>query len=231
MNEKKMTLVEHMEELRARIIVSLVLSLAGTLAAYYFRTELFDFLVKPAGRLVFLSPAEGFMAYLEISIAAGIVLSSPVILYQIYAFIAPALKPAERRWLSFGVPVIFLLFFSGIAFAYFLLGPVMKFLLSFQGPELSATISVSRYFSFILVFFLGCGLVFEMPVLAFVLAKLNLIKASMLLRHWRAAILIIFIIAAAVTPTPDIFNQTIVAVPMILLYGVSIFVVKLAEKD
>lgn len=230
MNNKKMTFVEHLEELRRMIISSILSFLAASAIAYYFRDPIFAIITKPVGTLVFLTPTEAFLAYIKISLLAGFILSSPVIFYNIWVFIGPALYNKEKKFVAFSLPLTLFLFLAGITFAYFILPITMKFLLSFGGQNLKPMVSINYYLGFILILFLACGISFEMPVVIMILAKLRIINSKMLITKWKYAILLIFILAAVVTPTPDVFTQIIVAIPMVFLYMFSILIAKIIEK-
>lgn len=237
LSNREMRFTEHLEDLRRRIIsgaVSVVLTcLLSFFFAYRYRREILHILVEPVGgKLYFLSPTEAFMTYIKISLVGGITLALPIVLYQVWAFVAPGLREREKKYILYTLPSVFLLFLLGASFAYLVLIPVgIKFLLSLGTPELVPMITVDRYLSLILMLMLACGLIFEMPVLVFFLTKLGLVSAEMLIRKWRFIILFIFVTAAVVTPTPDVFNQIILAIPMFLLYGVSIWVSWLAGRQ
>jgi len=235
LSDKEMRFTEHLEELRRRIIsavVTLVLTcVVSFFICYNYRKEILNILIKPVGKLHFLSPTEAFMAYLKISLIAGLLVALPVVLYQVWFFVAPGLKQKERKYVFTFLPVVFFLFLCGASFAYFVLIPVgVKFLLSLATPDLLPMITVDRYLSFVFMLMLGCGIIFEIPVLVFFLTKLGLVSAEMLIKKWKYIVLSIFIISAIVTPTPDVFNQIILAIPMFLLYGISIWVSLLARR-
>jgi len=233
--DKELTLVEHLEELRRRIIVSLVLVIIFSVFAFPFAPRALAILKAPSSgmipRLVFFSPPEAFLIHIKIAFFIGLMLSMPVILYQLWAFIAPAIAYNTRRrgflflFSSVGA------FICGASFGFFILLPTaLKFLLGFSRDTLEPMISVSSYISFVLGLVLGCGLVFEMPVLSYLLSKIGLINHRFLRRVWKYAVIIIFIIAAVVTPTPDVFNMTALAIPMLFLYEVSIWVSRFSGK-
>ena len=229
-NNIKITFVEHLEELRKRIVISILSFLVASLIAYYFRDWIFAVITKPVGTLVFLTPTEAFMAYIKISLLAGIVLSSPVIFYNLWAFISPALYNNEKKLVTFFLPLTLLLFLAGVGFAYFILPVTMKYLLSFGGETLKPMISANYYLGFILILFLACGVSFELPILIMILTKFGIVNSGMLIEKWRYAVLLVFILAAVVTPTPDVFTQFIVAVPLVFLYVFSILIAKIVEK-
>lgn len=229
-DNKKMTFVEHLEEFRKIIISSILSFLVASIIAYYFRDPIFAIITKPVGTLVFLTPTEAFLAYIKISLLIGLILSSPIIFYNIWIFISPALYGNEKKFVGFALVLALFLFLVGIIFAYFILPSTMKFLLAFGSSNLKPMISVNYYLGFILILFLACGISFEMPVAIMILTKLKIINSKLLIKKWKYAILLIFILAAVLTPTPDVFTQIIVAIPMIFLYIISILIAKIMEK-
>lgn len=233
MAEKDLTFIGHLEELRRRIIICLVAFLVAVSVSFPLSEKLLKFLKLPAAglidKLAYFSPTEAFMSYFRIAMAAGLILCLPLILYHVWMFISPAMDKAFRRHAAAFILFSFLSFIAGCAFAYFLLLPAaLKFLLSFGKGELEPVISIGKYISFALAIILCAGLVFEMPVISFILSRVGIINHKLLRRRFKYAILIIFILAAVITPTPDVFNMTLLAVPMLLLYEISIWVSFLA---
>ena len=232
--ERRMSVIEHLEELRRRLIICIVVIAAGWVICYFFASQILELLKKPAGdslgRLKFFQPAEGFMAYLNISLKGALALTSPVILYQLWAFVSPGLKPHERRYGSTFIIFATVFFIGGCLFAYFLLlPPSLHYLLQFNSAELEPLISVGSYVSFTSLLILCCGLVFEMPVIAFFLTKLRIVTPVFLRRQWRYAFFFIVLAAAIITPTGDPFNLALLALPMLGLYEVSIWASRLAS--
>ena len=227
-NAREMTLVGHLGELRRRIIVSVVSVVVGALAAYYYIDELMRVVTAPAGKLYFMSPAEGFFAYLKLAVFAGFMLALPVVLWQVWAFVAPALTSGEKKWAIIMVPGAALLFFTGVAFAYLLVWPAaVKFFLGFGSESLQPMLSLGQYLSFLLSFILPFGIIFNLPLALLVLAKMGIISSNFLAKQRRMMILVAFIVGGIITPTPDIFTQTMMAIPIILLYEASIWAVKI----
>ena len=227
-NAREMTLVGHLGELRRRIVVSVIAVVAGTLAAYFYIDELMRFVTAPAGKLYFMSPAEGFFAYLKLAVFAGFMLALPVVLWQVWAFVAPALTSGEKKWAFIMVPGAVLLFFTGVAFAYLLVGPAaVKFFLGFGSESLQPMLSLGQYLSFLFSFILPFGIIFNLPLALLVLAKMGIISSNFLAKQRRMMILVAFIVGGIITPTPDIFTQTMMAIPIILLYEASIWAVKI----
>jgi len=233
--DKELTLVEHLEELRRRIIVSLVLIAVISIAAFPLAPKMLAILKTPSSsiirKLVFFNPSEAFLIHIKIAFFMGLAISMPVIMYQLWAFVSPAIGyKTKKHGLLFLVSSIGA-FIGGASFGFLVLLPAaLKFLLSFSGDNLEPVISASSYISFVLGLTMGCGLVFEMPVLSFLLSKIGIINYRFLRRVWKYAVIVIFIVAAIVTPTPDVFNMTIVAIPMLCLYELSIWVSRFSGR-
>ncbi len=233
---KELTFVEHLEELRRRIIVSAILIIASAIFVFPFAPKILAVLKAPSsgviGKLVFFDPAEAFMIHIKIAFFAGIVISMPVLLYQLWGFISPAIGSRTKKHGLLFLSSSITAFILGASFGFFVLLPTaIKFLLSFSTESLEPLISASSYVSFALGLTVGCGLVFEMPVLSFILSKFGIVNHRFLRRVWKYAVIVIFIVAAVVTPTPDIFNMTIIALPMLFLYELSIWVSRFSGKD
>lgn len=233
----RMSLVEHLNELRRRLSFSLVALFVGFLVCWSFAKPIFAWLSRPltqflaeGDRLAFTGLVDPFMLYIKVAALAGVFLASPVVLHQLWLFIAPALYRHERR-----VAVPFLLattvfFVGGGYFGYAVAFPMIcKFLLG-MGSEFKQVITINEYFALSSKVILGLGLVFELPVLIGFLARMGVVTHRFLLRHFRWAVLAIFIIAAIITPTPDIPTQTVFAVPMIGLYLLGVLVAWLFGK-
>ena len=234
--DKELTFVGHLEELRRRIIISLILVVSMAVCAFPFASMILSILRAPSSsaidKLVFFNPQEALLIYIKIAFFTGLAVSMPVVLYQLWAFISPAIEVKTKRhgllFLFFSVGA----FILGSSFGFFVLVPAaIKFLLSFSGGNLEPVISASSYISFVLGLTFGCGLVFEMPILSFLLSKMGIIDHRFLRKSWKYALVAIFIVAAVVTPTPDVFNMTILAIPMLVLYEVSIWVSKFSGSD
>lgn len=217
-----------MDELRYRILISLAAIAIGTSIAFWKIKPIVAYLAKPVGHLVFLSPTEAFMAYFKLAFFVGLFLASPVILFQIWGFVSSALKEKEQKMFLFFLPFSVILFLCGTAFAFFIVIPLaLKFLINFAGPEVLPVISISEYLSFITILTLIFGAVFELPIAIIILSKLGIVTPAFLSKNRKWAILIIFIAAALLTPTPDAFTQMLMAIPMIILYEISIWVSRL----
>lgn len=227
--DRELSLVEHLNELRKRIIISLIALGICAGVSLPFAAYGLKILKKPANgvieKLAFFSPQEGFLVYMRIAFFFGLVVALPVILYQIWLFILPAIEEQQKKYTEFFIFFCSLAFITGCAFAYFILiPPALKFLLSFAGDQLQPVISASKYISFVISLILGCGLVFQMPVLSLILTKLRLINAGILRKKYKYAVVIIFILAAIITPTADVFNLLVLALPMLFLYELSVWI-------
>ena len=241
--DKELSLVQHLGELRDRLMVTAIALVATTAIAFYFGTQLIRILIipidctfiptytchTPPTTLISLSPTENFATYFRVALFAGLALAMPVILYEIYAYVDPALLPKERRFIRFmGLPVIGL-FIAGMLFCYFVLLPnAIKFLINFGDEVIKNQLRAADYISFVTIFILGMGLIFEVPVAIFALVKIHVITRPWLAKQRRYAVLAAFLIAAVITPTPDPFNQTLVAIPMYLLFELGLFVARFA---
>jgi sec-independent protein translocase protein TatC len=233
-SEVSMSFVMHLEELRSRMIKCAIAVAVGFVVCYAFKEKVLEWLMQPllqslpAGqsqKLIYTSPAEAFFTYLKVSFIGGAMLSVPVMFYQLWRFIAPGLYSTEKRYV---LPIVFLstfFFVGGALFGYFFVFPTgFQFFTSFANEYIAPLITTKEYLSFILQLLLGFGVIFEMPIFVFFLAKLGLVSAQFLKKQRRYAIIIIFIIAAALTPGPDIFSQIMMATPMLVLYEVSVWI-------
>ncbi len=223
----EMSIVEHLEELRNRLIKSIIAVVIAAFGAYFFSEELMEILTRPVGELVFLRPTEAFFTYIKISIFAGILVALPFLLYQFWSFVLPALHDNEKKYINLLLPISLFMFALGIAFGFAVVLPLgMRFLLNFGSPELSAMISISHYVSFLLTLLLPFGLIFQLPLVLNLMVKLGIIKIDTLTIFRKYIIILIFIISAILTP-PDIITQLFMAGPLILLYEGSILIAKI----
>jgi sec-independent protein translocase protein TatC len=227
-----MGFLDHLEELRKRIIYSIISVAVGFIACWGYREQIYGIMQKPimnalkangmAEKLVYLNPTEPFNLYLKVSALAGLFLTSPFVLYQVWMFISPGLYRKEKRYVVPFMISTIALFSAGGYFGYRYVYPyALTFLIDF-GKQFQPMITIGEYTSLFLSIILGMGLIFEMPILVFFLALMGIVSAGFMWKNFRYAILVIFIIAAIVTPTTDILNMCIFAAPMIGLYGVSI---------
>lgn len=223
----EMSVVEHLEELRRRLIIIIIAIAIGSTGAYFYAQELVHFITLPAGKLYYLNPAEAFFTYLKVSFFAGFLLALPIVLYQIWAFVVPALTNQERNLGIILIPSSVLLFFAGLAFSYFFVLPAgIKFFMGFATEDLQPMFSLGQYLSFVISFLIPFGFIFELPLFVLVLAKMGVIGSSFLISKRKIAIVSAFVIGAVISPTPDVFSQSMVAVPILVLYEFSILVVK-----
>lgn len=232
---KKVDLITHLEELRKRILVSLLFVVSAAVAAFFFGDTLMALVKKPihgvVDELIFITPPEAFTAYLKISLLSGFIASFPIILYQVWAFLSPALdKDVKKRfvlWLIFSC----ILFFLGMAFSYYLAIPAaLKFLIGFGENIAVAKISLGKYISFVGALIIAGGVIFELPAAIGLIADAGFVRVVTLKRKRHYAILAIFIFAAIITPTQDILNMLILAVPMMLLYEIGILLASFIES-
>jgi sec-independent protein translocase protein TatC len=227
-----MSLLEHLEELRRRILYSIVGMAAGFFLCWGFREQIFGYMQRPIldalrrhkldETLIYLNPTEPFSIYLKVSLMAGLFVASPFILYQVWSFIAPGLYKNERRYvIPFMVSTV-ALFVGGGLFGYLVAYPAaLSFLIEF-GNQFKAMITLRDYVDLFLTVILGLGLVFELPILIFFLALMGVVTPGWLWRNFRYSILVMFVVAAILTPTTDVVNMCLFAAPMIVLYLVGI---------
>jgi len=229
-----MSFLDHLEELRRRIIWSVAAVLIGFAACWYYADKIFRWMQRPIvealsrhnldTQLVYLNPTEPFNIYMKIGLMAGLFVASPFILYQVWAFIAPGLYRHERRYVLPFMASTVGLFVGGGYFGYRIVYPAALDFLVGYGAGLRPMITIGEYTDLFMTIILGLGIVFEMPILVFFLALMGIVSAGWMWHNLRYSVLVIFIVAAFLTPTADIMNMCIFAAPMILLYLVSIAV-------
>ncbi len=237
MDEKKLPLTSHLQELRKRLILSFIAVGAGFALCYALADSLFNILaapllkmMPPGGSLIFTSVAEAFFTYMKVAFIAGLMLSSPFVLYQIWAFVAPGLYRNEKRYVIPFVLAGSCFFAFGILFGYYVAIPVgFKFLLGYATDVIKPMPSMKEYLSFSIKFLLAFGIVFEFPVVLVLLARIGVVRAETLAKKRKYAILLIFVFAAVMTP-PDFISQVLMALPLIGLYELSIVLAKLFGK-
>jgi len=230
MSDKKLTLVGHLEEVRGRIIKSVISVIICSIILYNYIDNLLPILIKPVGKLVFIAPQEAFITNVKITLLGGLFLSSPFILYQIWRFISVGLRKNERKYaLIFGL-LSFIFFILGCVFGYFIIVPIgMNFLLGFSSDFITPMITISKYISFLGALTFAFGLVFQLPLVILFLTKIGVVTPKFLSGRRREMLVIIFILAAVLTP-PDVITQVLMALPLILLFELGIFFSKLAYK-
>ncbi|MEE9420263.1 MAG: twin-arginine translocase subunit TatC [Desulfatiglandaceae bacterium] len=236
-SDEKQPFMSHLEELRKRLIVCAITVGVGFVIAYIFSEHLFQLLILPlkevmpeGGQLIFTNLPEMFFAYLKVAFIAGILASAPLIFYQIWLFVAPGLYKKEKKYLIPFVVSSTFLFVGGALFGYFVVFPFgFKFFIGFANEYVKALPSVKQYLSFSIKLLFAFGVVFELPVVIFFLAKIGVVTPKLLRKKRKYAILLTFALAAILTP-PDVITQCMMAVPLIVLYEIGILVAILARK-
>ena len=239
----KMSFLEHLDELRKRLIYVVYSLIAGCVIAYIFIGKLFDFIMKPmyqmlphdavggAGKLMYTAGSEPFMLYIKIGFIAGVFISSPLILWQVWKFIAPGLYTHEKK---FAIPFVLLstiFFVAGGLFSHYVAFPVTwLFFNSFSTDYMIFMPKIDEAFSLYTKMLLGSGLIFEMPTLVFFLARMGVVTGQFLLKYFKYAFLAIFIIAAVISPGTDMMSQLVMAIPMLGLYIISIAIAFVFQK-
>ncbi len=236
--EKTMSLVGHLMELRKVLIRSAYAIAGGAVVGWFVSTPLFGYLTKPvaslqATKFVTTSITEPIMVKLKVSLLAGILIAVPVVAWQLWSFILPALQKKERKYVYIITPFSILLFLAGAGFAFYVVLPVGIKVLLFvnSGVKYEPLVTQNSYLSFLLTFLLAFGLVFELPVALLILVRLGLLTPRWLRKKRRYAIFIIVVLAAVISPTPDIPSQMLMAGPMYLLYEVSIWLSYLVARS
>jgi sec-independent protein translocase protein TatC len=233
---KVLTILEHLQELRRRLIIAAAALLIGVIVCAVFTQRLLHWLTTPAKdqvqdlSIIYTEPLEYWATYFQVALVAGVALAMPIIVYQILAFVGPGLTRQERRWVYPIVLGASFSFLAGAAFAYYVeLPPALHFLLGFSGDVAQPFIKIGSYITFVTRLMLVTGLVFEMPLFVMGLAKLGVVTSRRLLGWWRYALVLAFVVAAVVTPSIDPVTQTLVAAPIIVLYFAGIILAKLVE--
>jgi sec-independent protein translocase protein TatC len=231
-NSEQMTFLGHINELRKRLLISIIALVVTTVASFAFSQKLAEILAKPIGGLAAMSSievTENLSVFMKISLLSGLILALPIILIELLGFIMPGLKPGERKWIWIVIPVGTLFFAGGVAFAYFVFLPsALPFLLNFMG--ITTIPRPNNYFDFILNLLFWVGVCFEMPLVVMVLARLGIVSAKTLLKRWRIAIVVAAVLAAFITPTSDPVNMGLLMLPLIGLYFISILFAAIAWK-
>ena len=230
-----MTFWEHLDELRRRIWYVLLAAIAAAVACFCFKEQLFAVVLapKPADmQLINVELTQQFLTHMRVALWAGLLVVSPYILYQLFAFVAPGLYRTERRLALRAVGGGYLLFLAGVALNYFVIFPfTVRFLGGYQvSADVQNTITLGSYIAVLGVMSLLLGIVFELPVLCWLLAKIGVLKADFMRRYRRHAVVVILIVGAVITPTGDPFTLALVSVPIYLLWELSILIVKHTEK-
>jgi sec-independent protein translocase protein TatC len=235
-NDKEMSVWGHIGELRGRLLKMVVALALTTIASFMFAQNLIDFLAVPNGGLVNLTSievTENVGVFMRVSMLSGFILAFPIIFYQFVAFIMPGLLPSERKVIYLFVPFATLLFLGGVAFSYYVMMPnAIKFLTQGIIPNLKTTPRIENYINFVTNLMFWTGISFETPLIMFLLAKFRVISSKLLITQWKFAVVIIALVAAVVTPTPDPINMGLLMAPLFGLYILSIALAKIARpKD
>ena len=233
-DEKRMSIMDHFREMRKRVLNSIIGIVIGMVICFVFANQIFAFLEAPAGpgfHPVALQVMETISVYFKVCLEAGFVLAMPWVLYQLFAFLAPALTSKEKRFVLTWVPFVFFMFLLGAAFAYYIALPrALNFLINFKIGGVIPEIQITNYINVVTQMLLAAGIAFETPVILMVLARLGIVTSQWLAKQRRWWIVIAFVLAAIITPTPDPVNQTIVAIPLILLFELSIILCRMVQK-
>lgn len=232
MEQRDMTIWDHINELRSRILKAMAALVVTTVISVFFLANfLIDFFTVPAGGksiFITLEPTEGVGVYMRVALLAGFILALPVIVYQILSFVIPGLYDNEKRWVFTAIPLATGLFVLGVAFTYYVMLPAaLPFLRGFI--DIKPAWRLSNYLDFVTTLMFWIGLSFETPLIMFMLAKFHVVSAAALLKQWRYAVVIIAVIAAVITPTPDPVNMSLVMAPLLLIYLLSVFFANLAQ--
>lgn len=254
MIDLKMPLTEHLSDLRKRIVISLVSLFIGFIISFTYSEVLFRFLtiplrynisfslsspfislveknIKNNPSLVFLAPTEAFWMHMKISMIAALILSLPVILSQLWKFLSPGLLHKEKKYVIPFVIITTTFFLIGAAYCFFLVLPfALGFLLTYKTESITPMLSVGNYIDFCLKFILAFGAIFELPIVIIFLTRMGFVTPKTLAKHRKYAIVLAFVAAAFLTPTPDAFNQTLMAVPIIILYELGVLVSRIFVK-
>jgi len=232
MEDRELTIVEHLSELRRRVIYILISVAITSGVAYHFIDEILNFIIA-AGKidnLVFINPTEAFFVIIKLSILVGVVAGMPFILFQVWKYVGVALKKHERKYLIYFGPLSFVLFLIGAGFAFRSVLPMaMRFLLSFSKDFIEPMITLNAYVSFLIKMITAFGLMFELPLVILFLSKLGIVTPEALKKARKYAIVLIFVVAAVLTP-PDVISQIMLAVPILILYEISIWICKSVTK-
>jgi sec-independent protein translocase protein TatC len=224
-----MSLVDHLTELRNRIVKCVLTVVAGSAIGWFFAPKIMDVLKQPIGNreLIFLSPGEAFFVYLKISLTTGLILAMPVLLFQLWAFIAPGLTTRERETVRPWIPLALLLFVVGVVIAFVILPFAMGFLLAFEVPGVArAAITMNNYFGFITTLFLAFGLMMEFPILLLGLSRVGIVTSQRLRTARRYVIIGIAIFSTVVTPGGDIVSPTVLGITMYVLFEISLWYIR-----
>ncbi len=232
-DDKKLTVLGHLGELRSRLIKCVIAVAITSLISFIFAKQIFDILILPAGEidLIYIEMTEMIGTYMRVSLASGIILAMPYLIYQVVMYVSPALTRKEKKYVYLILPWVTLMFVAGVAFSYFILiPPATKFLITFGSDIATPQIKIGNYISIVTRLLVAIGLVFELPVLTTFMVRIGVITPKWLASKRKLAIILAFILAAIITPTFDPINQSLVAIPLIILYEMSIWLAKLVHR-
>ncbi len=228
-DEARMTLIEHLEEFRSRLFKVALAFVVACIVTWIFRSQIFEWLLDPANleKLTFMGPAQGLMTDVKLSLFSAFLLTVPVVIYHAWMFVAPAVGEVGRAFTYVIVTLSSLLFLAGVAFGYYAILPVgLQFLLDYESDRFEALPTADTYLPFITRTLLAAGIVFELPAATYVGAKLGLITAPVLRRFRKHALIVNAVVAAALTPSPDPFSMVLMAVPLAVMYELSIIIAR-----
>ncbi|MFQ3549801.1 MAG: twin-arginine translocase subunit TatC [Armatimonadota bacterium] len=237
-NEKKAELYEHLAELRTRLIRVIIYWVIGTLVAWFFYTDIFQLLTEPMKevlektntKFLITSLPEAFMIKMQVSLISGAIISLPFITIEMWGFVSPALTKEEKRPLIWIAPLSIILFIMGVVICYFIMPTAFNWFASQAPPDAELRPTVQASILFIVKMMLAFGIMFELPIILMALAKLGIVESKILKDNWRIAIVLIVILGAVATPSGDAFSMLMMAVPVIILYFLSIMLVRMIEK-
>jgi sec-independent protein translocase protein TatC len=233
MNEKRTTFIDHLEELRKRILYSIAGVGICAVVGFFFAQRFLSTIIQRAalGTTYFFAPAEAFITQIKVALFLGVVISFPFLLYQTWSFIGPGLTKSERKISLSYIGSGIVLFAVGITFGYYILIPFgLKFLLSFGSETIQPLMNIGKYMNFFLWCLLGSGLLFQLPLLVFFLMRLGILDVDTVRRHRAEAIVAILVLCAVITPTGDFFTLLLLAIPLLLLFELSILAARLSKK-
>ena len=223
--------VEHLEELRQRLIKSILSVVLAASGCYYLSDSVIHFLARTAGEFVFLRPTEAIFTRIKIALALGVLTALPVVLYQAWRFVSDAFAPGSRRSLFWAIPISYLLFIGGVCFGFFVLVPVgAKYLLGMGNESLKPLMSVEYYVEFTGAMCLALGAIFQMPIVSYFLSRFGVMNPAWLAGNRRIAIIVTYVVCAIATPGPDPVTALMLFVPAYLLFEISILAARLARR-